>query len=73
MTDAESIEPNDGEKANGWTKKSLAAYLKDRAVQKDRYANDPKLLRLRRAKIENADPFNPHKWGEKFNPHKWRR
>jgi hypothetical protein len=63
MTDAESIEPNEDERRNGWTAASLGAYLKDRAVQKDRYANDPKLLKLRKAKIENVDTFNPHKWG----------
>jgi predicted secreted protein len=63
MTDAESIELTDDDRKNGWTEKTLAAYIKERTAQKDRYANDPKLLKLRKAKIENVDTFNPHKWG----------
>lgn len=60
MSEKQPVEPNDGEKANGWTSESLTRYLEEMETQKMRYLMDMKAPK--RVEIENVASFDARKW-----------
>lgn len=59
----EMIEPTEDEKRNGWTKKTLTAYLAERLAGQSLAINVDTLHRkaARRQNIQNHK-YNPHRW-----------
>lgn len=58
----EAIEPSPGECRNGWNKETLAAYLAQRAAEKQAFAKLMAEQKPRAAVSETTQRFNPHDW-----------
>jgi hypothetical protein len=56
------VEPNEGERRNGWTAASLSTYLSERESQQRDFAKEQADRGVRHARSISVTSFDPHNW-----------